>query len=119
MKKNLIIIMIDGGRLDYASKSEIFSNIKSKSVFLSQSITYGPHTIAAMHAVFSGCYGSRTGTNSYWSTYKFKKNQFKTLTEYLHEHNFYTHADVINKLIVPKQGFDEFHIHDEEKDDLT
>ena len=119
MKKNLIIIMIDGGRLDYASKSETFSNIKSKSVFLSQSITYGPHTIAAMHAVFSGCYGSRTGTNSYWSTYKFKKNQFKTLTEYLHEHNFYTHADVINKLIVPKQGFDEFHIHDEEKDDLT
>ena len=119
MKKNLIIIMIDGGRLDYASKSEIFSNIKSKSVFLSQSITYGPHTIAAMHAVFSGCYGSRTGTNSYWSTYKFKKNQFKTLTEYLHEHNYYTHADVINKLIVPKQGFDEFHIHNEEKDDLT
>ena len=119
MKKNVIIIMIDGGRLDYALNSKTFSNIKSNSVFLSQSITYGPHTIAAMHAVFSGCYGSRTGTNSYWSTYKFKKNQFKTLTEYLHEHNYYTHADIINKLIVPKQGFDEFHIHNEEKDDLT
>ena len=119
MKKNVIIIMIDGGRLDYALNSKTFSNIKSNSVFLSQSITYGPHTIAAMHAVFSGCYGSRTGTNSYWSTYKFKKNQFKTLTEYLHEHDYYTHADVINKLIVPKQGFDEFHIHDEENDDLT
>jgi len=118
-KKNVIIIMIDGGRLDYALKSELFSKIKSNSVFLSQSITYGPHTIAAMHAVFSGSYGTRTGTNSYWSTFKFKKNQFKTLTEYLHENDYYTKADVINKLVIPAQGFDEFIVHDEDKDDLT
>ena len=118
-KKNLIMIMIDGGRLDYALKSKIFSKIKSNSVFLSQSITYGPHTIAAMHAVFSGSYGTRTGTNSYWSTFKFKKNQFKTLTEYLHENDYYTQADVINQLVIPKQGFDEFIVHDEDKDDLT
>ena len=113
------MIMIDGGRLDYALKSKIFSKIKSNSVFLSQSITYGPHTIAAMHAVFSGSYGTRTGTNSYWSTFKFKKNQFKTLTEYLHENDYYTKADVINKLVIPAQGFDEFIVHDEDKDDLT
>ena len=118
-KKNVIIIMIDGGRLDYALNSEIFSRIKSNSVFLSQSITYGPHTIAAMHAVFSGSYGTRTGTNSYWSTFKFKKNQFKTLTEYLHENDYYTKADVINKLVIPAQGFDEFVVHDEDTDDLT
>jgi arylsulfatase A-like enzyme len=118
-KKNLIMIMIDGGRLDYALKSKIFSKIKSNSVFLSQSITYGPHTIAAMHAVFSGSYGTRTGTNSYWSTFKFKKNQFKTLTEYLHENDYYTQADVINQLVIPKQGFDEFVVHDENNDDLT
>ena len=118
-KKNVIIIMIDGGRLDYALNSHIFSNIKENSIFLSQSITYGPHTIAAMHAVFSGSYGSRTGTNSYWSTFKFKKNKFKTLTEYLHENGYYTHADVINQLVLPKQGFDEFIVHDEDNDDLT
>ena len=117
-KKNVIIIMIDGGRLDYALNSKIFSKIRDESVFLSQSITYGPHTIAAMHAVFSGCYGSRTGTNSYWSTFKFKKNNFKTITEYLHENNYYTQADVINQLIIPKQGFDKFVVHDEDKDDL-
>ena len=100
--------MIDGGRYDYASNSELFSKIKSKSVSLKQSITYAPHTIAAMHAVFSGSYGIRTGTNSYWSTFKFKKNEFKTLTEYLHENNYYTQADIINRLIIPKQGFDKF-----------
>jgi len=117
-KRNVIVIMIDGGRLDYALNSDLFSKITSNSVFLSQSITYGPHTIAAMHAVFSGCYGSRTGTNSYWSTFKFKKNKFKTLTEYLQENNYYTYADVINQLIIPKQGFNEFIVHDEDNDDL-
>jgi arylsulfatase A-like enzyme len=60
----------------------------------------------------------RNGTNSYWSTFQFKKDKFKTLTQYLKENNYYTHADVINQLVVPKQGFDKFIIHDEEKDDL-
>jgi len=110
--------MIDGGRLDRAQNSVIFQNLQSKSIFFKNSITYGPHTIAAMHAVFSGSYGSRTGTNSYWSTYKFKKNEFKTLTEYLKNEKYYTHADVINELIVPKQGFDNFIIHDELNDNL-
>ena len=118
-KKNLIIILIDGGRLDRALKSKVFTDISSKSVFFSQTITYAPHTIAAMHAVFSGSYGTRTGTNSYWSTFKFKKQKFKTLTEYLHDENYYTCADVINELVIPKQGFDDFFIHDELKDDLS
>jgi len=118
-KKNVIIIMIDGGRLDRAQKSPIFNKLREKSVFFSNSITYGPHTIAAMHAVFSGCYGSRTGTNSYWSTFKFKKNKFKTLTEYLKENDYFTHADIINQLVVPKQGFDDYIVHDELNDDLV
>jgi len=118
-KKNLIVILIDGGRLDRALKSEVFTDISSKSVFFPQTITYAPHTIAAMHAVFSGSYGTRTGTDSYWSTFKFKKQKFKTLTEYLHDENYYTCADVINDLVIPKQGFDDFFIHDELKDDLS
>ncbi|BDQ31795.1 hypothetical protein NZNM25_19360 [Nitrosopumilus zosterae] len=117
-RKNVIIIMIDGGRLDKAQNSTVFQNLQSKSIFFKNSITYGPHTIAAMHAVFSGSYGSRTGTNSYWSTYKFKKNKFKTLTEYLKDEKYYTHADVINQLVVPKQGFDNYVIHDELNDNL-
>ena len=117
-KKNIIILMIDGGRLDRALNSNVFNKLKSKSIFFSNSITYGPHTIAAMHAVFSGSYGSRTGTNSYWSTFKFKKEKFKTLTEYLHENEYYTHADVINQLVLPQQGFDNYIVHDELHDDL-
>jgi arylsulfatase A-like enzyme len=117
-KKNVIIIMIDGGRFDRAQQSTIFKQLKSKSIFFSNSITYGPHTIAAMHAVFSGSYGTRTGTNSYWSTFQFKKNKFKTLTEYLKENDYETYADVINQLVVPKQGFDSYVVHDELNDNL-
>jgi len=110
--------MIDAGRLDRAKKSKTFNALKKRSVFFSQTITYGPHTIAAMHAVFSGSYGTRTGTDSYWSTYRFKKNKFKTITEYLKDYNYYACADVVNQLVLPKQGFDEFLIHDERKDNL-
>ena len=119
LSKNIIVLMIDGGRLDRAKNSSFFNKIRSKSVFFSNSITYGPHTIAAMHAFFAGCYGIRTGTDSYWSTYKFKKNKFKTLTEYLKENDYYTCADIVSEIVIPKQGFDEFLIHDEKKDCLT
>ncbi len=118
-KRNLIILMIDGGRPDFANNSSFFNKLKENSLHFSQSITYGPHTITAMHAIFSGCYGFRTGTNSYWSTFKFKKDRFKTITEYLKENNYYTICDIVNELVIPKQGFDEFLIHDELKDDLT
>jgi arylsulfatase A-like enzyme len=112
LKKNIVIITIDGARLDRAKNSNIFN--KNKSIFLSQCITYGPHTIASMHAIFSGCYGSRTGTNSYWSTYKFKKDQFHTLTEYLKNEGYFTYADVHSEIVLPKQGFDKFIIYDED-----
>ena len=100
-------------------RSPIFTNLQSKSVFFPQTITYAPYTNAAMHALFSGCYGNRNGTYSYWHTYRFKKNKFKTITEYLKDRGYFTCGDGHTKLIVPKQGFDEFHIHDENKDDLS
>jgi len=119
LDKNVIIILIDGGRLDRAIRSPIFTNLQSKSVFFPQTITYAPYTNAAMHALFSGCYGNRNGCYSYWHTYRFKKNKFKTITEYLKDRGYFTCGDGHTKLIVPKQGFDEFHIHDENKDDLS
>jgi len=116
---NVIMILIDGARLDHVQKSDYYQKLKSDFSFISNLITYAPHTIASMHAILSGCYGTRTGTNSYWSTFKFKKNNFKTLTEYFHENQYYTLCDIVSLLVIPKQGFDEFLIHDEEKDNLA
>jgi arylsulfatase A-like enzyme len=118
LDKNVIIILIDGGRVDRAKRSSVFTNLQQKSVFFPQTITYAPYTNAAMHALFSGSYGNRNGTYSYWHTYRFKKNCFKTITEYLKDNEYFTLGDAHTELIVPKQGFDEFHIHDENSENL-
>lgn len=118
MFKNLIIILIDGGRLDWAKKFPTFNYLKSKSIFFPNSVTYAPYTTSAVHALFSGCYGNRTGVDSYWHTFRFQKNKFLTITEYLRNNGYYTYADGHTELIAPKQGLDEFNIHDELTADL-
>ncbi len=119
MKKNLILICIDGCRLDFAEKSEIFKNSLPGTNFFSQSITYAPYTNSSIYAVISGTYGNRNGCFSYWHSSRFKHNNFLTLTEYLHKNNYYTHADVHSDLVLPKIGFDDYNIYDENDVDLS
>ena len=77
VKKNVILICIDGGRLDRALNSKAFKHLATKSIFFPQTITYAPYTNSAIHALISGSYGNRNGCFSYWHSLKFKKNQFK------------------------------------------
>ena len=118
-KKNVIIICVDGGRLDWVQKSEKITRLFSEYSFFSQSITYAPYTNSAIHALISGSYGSRTGTNSYWHSIKFRENEFKTLTQYLHEEDYFTHADTPSDLVLPNSFFDNLEVYDESVVDLT
>lgn len=119
MKKNVIIICIDGARLDRAKNSQTFVNPLPGSVFFTQSITYAPYTNSSVHAVISGMYGNKNGCNSYWHSYQFRNNQLKTLVEYLHENDFYTYADIHTDLIMPKNGYDEYVVFEESEVDLV
>ena len=110
---------MDGARKDRIVKAKNYSKLIEKGLFFSTAITYAPFTIAAMHAVFSGTYGTRTGVNSYWSNINFKKDLYKTLPGYMKDKGYVTYADVINKLVLPPAGFDEFIIHDELTENLT
>jgi arylsulfatase A-like enzyme len=116
---NVILITMDGARVDRIKKGKNYQNIIKKSTFFSKVVAYAPYTISAMHAIFSGTYGTKTGVNSYWSSPKFKKDDYKTLTKYLKDAGYITYGDTINKLVLPKTGFDELVIHDEINDDLT
>ncbi len=118
MEKNLIIVVIDGCRLDFANKSKIFKNFFPGTNFFSQAITYAPYTNSAIYAILSGTYGNRNGCYSYWHSYRFKHNSFLTLTEYLHKKDYYTYADIHSDLILPKIGFDEYNLYDENNVDL-
>jgi len=119
VEKNLIIICIDGCRLDFAKKSEIFKSSLPGTNFFSQSITYAPYTNSSIHALLSGTNGNRNGCFSYWHSSRFKHNNFLTLTEYLHENNYYTKADVHSDLVLPKIGFDDYNLYDEDTEDLN
>jgi len=118
VKKNLILICIDGCRLDFAKKSDIFKSSLPGTNFFSQSITYAPYTNSSIHAILSGTYGNRNGCFSYWHSSRFKHNDFLTLTEYLHQNDYYTCADVHSDLVLPKIGFDEYALYDEDDVDL-
>ena len=119
MKKNLILICIDGCRLDFVKKSEIFKSSLPGTNFFSQSITYAPYTNSSIYALISGSYGNRNGCFSYWHSARFRHNDFLTLTEYLHKNNYYTYADVHSDLVLPKIGFDNYNIYDENSVDLS
>ena len=118
VKKNIILICIDGGRLDRALNSKVFKHLATKGIFFPQTITYAPYTNSAIHALISGSYGNRNGCSSYWHSIKFKKFEFKTLTEYLHDVGYYTYADIPSDLVLPNSGFDEFEVFDESLVDL-
>lgn len=121
-KYNIIMITIDGARVDFLEKHQKrfsnFNNIINKGIFFNNMITYAPSTIASMYAIFSGTYGSETGVNNYWSSKAFKNSEYMTITEYLKKNGYFTVGDSINELTVPKMGFDYLSVHNEYTDDL-
>jgi len=118
-KLNVIMITLDGLRRDRVDSCKELSGIAKKSCYFSNMITAAPYTLAAMHALFSGVYPSKNGVNAYYSMFRFRKDACKTLPEYLHGDDYYTFGDFINDSVIPRQGFDEVRIHEENKDDLT
>ena len=111
---NIILINLDGLRRDRVTKLKTFNSLKKESYFFENMDTVAPYTFASLHAIFSGMYPSKNGVNGYYNIFKFKKDKIKTITEYLHQAKFYTSCDVIDGSVIPRQGFDEFNIFDEE-----
>ena len=111
---NIILVNLDGLRRDRVTKLKTFDLLKKESYFFENMDTVAPYTFASLHAIFSGMYPSKNGVNGYYNIFKFKKNKIKTITEYLHQTKFYTSCDVIDDSVIPRQGFDEFNIFDEE-----
>ncbi len=105
--KNVILVALDGVRLDIMRSFPAFKKISESGMMFSNVITYAPHSIASFHAIFTGIYGCHNGVNSYFGTQDFKEEKCKTITQYMKENGFYCFGDSLNDLIVPKQGFDE------------
>ena len=112
-RHNVILIVLDG-----AKKIPNLNKTILNGTLFSSMITYAPSTIASHYAIFSGTYGSENGCNNYWAGPNFKKDQFKTLPEYLKRESYFTAADSINELALPPQGIDKMNVHNEYSDNL-
>ena len=105
---NIVLINIDGFRRDKIELCSTLNELKEQSYYFSNICTVAPYTFASLHSVFSGTYPSKNGVNSYYNSLKFKKNEFKTITELLKKRGYYTSCDVISKLVIPNIGFDDW-----------
>ena len=99
-KENIILIALDGVRLDKFRNLPNFQPLISKGTLFSNMITYSPHSITSFHAIFTGIYGNRSGVDSYFGTLNFKGEECKTLPQYLKEEGYYCLGDSMNDLVI-------------------
>ena len=84
MKKyNIILLLIDGARIDRLDKFPIFKRLKEDGCFFSEMIASAPYTLVAMNSIFTGMYGSKNGIDAYHKMFQNPKTGCKTIAEYL------------------------------------
>ena len=114
---NVVMICLDGLRLDRIMNAPAYKRLLDKGTIFSEMITYAPYTIASLHAIFSGAYGASNGVNAYYKHLSFNKDKYKTLTQQLKASGYYCIADVINPKVLPVDDFDEKYIQENILDD--
>ena len=109
MKKyNVILLLIDGTRIDRLDKFPIFKRLKEEGCFFSEVIASAPYTLVAMNSIFTGMYGSKNGIDAYHKMFQNPKAGCKTLADYLTENGWYTRGDAMRLSLVSSQGFKKF-----------
>ena len=109
MKKyNIILLLIDGTRIDRLDKFPIFKRLKEDGCFFSEVIASAPYTLVAMNSIFTGMYGSKNGIDAYHKMFQNPKAGCKTLADYLTENGWYTRGDAMRLSLVSSQGFKKF-----------
>ena len=109
MKKyNIILLLIDGTRIDRLDKFPIFKRLKEDGCFFSEVIASAPYTLVAMNSIFTGMYGSKNGIDAYHKMFQNPKTGCKTLADYLTENGWYTRGDAMRLSLVSNQGFKKF-----------
>ena len=111
---NIILINLDGFRKDKIDLCPTLKLLKENSYYFPNMFTVAPYTFAALPAVFSGMYPSRNGSNAYYNMFKFRSDEITTLAQLMKQGGYYSCCDIIDDSVVPRSGFDEYNIYDEE-----
>ena len=115
-KYNVIFVLLDGARADRLDKSNDFINLIRKGTLFPQMIAGAPYTVASVHAMMSGMYGSKNGVDAYNNMFKFK-DSCKPLAQYFKENGYYTRGGTFRLSLVPERGFDNLTEHENEHSD--
>jgi arylsulfatase A-like enzyme len=115
---NIILVTLDGFRKDKIDLCSSLTSFKNDCLYFNSMITVSPYTLASLHAIFSGMYPQKNGVSAYYNMFKFKKDSIITIPQFLQSKNYYTCCDVISKVTIPSQGFDEYNIFDEKTVDF-
>ena len=117
MKKyNIILLLIDGARIDRLFQFPIFKKLKEEGCFFSEMITSAPYTLVAMNSIFTGMYGSKNGIDAYHKMFQDPKTGCKTLAEYLTENGWYTRGDAMRLSLVSNKGFTKLTSQEDDSD---
>ena len=68
-KYNVILILLDGSRIDMLDQVPGLSSMQNDGTFFNNCIVSSPYTIASVHSLFTGMYGLRNGVNSYYNMF--------------------------------------------------
>ncbi len=64
-KKNILMICLDGARVDMVNQSDRLKEIFSNGLFFNQCIVSSPYTIASINSIMTGMYGYKNGVDAY------------------------------------------------------
>ena len=53
-KLNVILLLIDGARVDRIEQFPIFKKLQENGTFFQQMITHAPYTLVSMNSIFTG-----------------------------------------------------------------
>ena len=105
-KFNIILLLIDGARVDRIDQFPIFKKLQNDGTFFNEMITHAPYTLVSMNSIFTGMYGGKNGINAYYQMYGNPKEGCQTLAEYLSENGWYTCGDAMRLSLVSHKGFE-------------
>ncbi len=118
MKPNIILVLLDGARVDRLELFPEFTDLQKNGTILNNVITTMPYTVGSVNGIFSGMYGKENGVDGYYKVLDLKKS-VKILSEIFQNNGYFTCCDLLHKNVISNKGFDIHQAHNEYEDDVS
>ncbi len=118
MKPNIVLVLLDGARVDRLELFPEFTDLQKNSTILNNVTTAIPYTVGSVNAMFSGMHGKENGIDGYYKVLDLKKS-IEIISEKFQNDGYYTCCDLLHKNVIANRGFDIHQAHNEYKDEIT